>query len=317
MVIKAKRIRKITPYVKLIPGGPNVWVGVANPSTEVLRKIGFPASPEAGESVLPSVVGPSTLFNAEGREIVHKDKPMETAYRTVEWHWTEWHGPDRVERSDFREVPYQRYPRTLIPPPGIELTLVTDAEGNRVVRGPKISDWKNNEASLIHAINVLLELFGECSFYDATMKQFIEVPIKRLNWRVLPPGQRPWANLKQEVKAVLDQLPGGNKPVVEYRLETINGYEPNFAAVGEAGFRGYLILGFTDHNIYVLESLLYGNATYVFGERWEELSQKTKADILNHDLHKARFIHHKGWEENINNLLRNLKRPSSGKGNSK
>jgi hypothetical protein len=236
---------------------------------------------------------------------------METAYRTVEWHWVEWHGRDRVEQSDFRDVPYRRYPRTFVPPPALELTLAVDATGARVVRTPKIVNWRQNEANLMHGVNLLLEIFGECGFYDDEMKQLIAVPVKRLNWRVLPPGRRPWEVLRHNTQAILDQLSSGNRPVAEHRLKTINAYEPDFAAVGEAGFRGYLILGFAAQNIYVLESLFYGNATYVFGERWEELSRKTKAEILNENLQRARFIHESGWEKKIYELLGPLKRTTT------
>ena len=229
---------------------------------------------------------------------------METAYRTVEWHWTEWHGRDRVERSDFRDVPYLRYPRTPVAPPGLEVTIVSDAQGNKVARAPLIHNWRKNETLLVHAINLLLEIFGECAFYDATMRQLVKPPIKRLNWHILPPGERPWAQLKTEVKAVLDAVKGGNRPVVEHRLETINAHKPSFAAVGVAGFRGYIILGFPERNLFVLESLFYGNATYVFGESWKELSKKTKAEILNQELQEARFVHVVGWDKKINELLR-------------
>lgn len=315
MVLRAKRIRKIKPYLRLIPPGNDVWIGVVNPPSEALEKIGFSTNAEPGESILPSPNGPVSRFNAEGKEIVHEDRPMETAYRTVEWHWTEWHGPRRVEQSDFRDIPYQRYPRTFVVPPALELTLVTDSEGNSVIRTPKIINWKQNEDGLVHAVNLLLEIFGECVFYDAGMKQLIEIPIKRLNWEVLPPGQRPWTQLKQDVKKLLDQVSVGNRPVVEHRLETINEYEPNFAAVGQAGFRGYVILGFKDHDTYVLESLFYGNATYVFGERWEELSKRTKAEILGDNLQKARFMHRLGWDKKIKELLGPFRRKSPpGKG---
>lgn len=123
---------------------------------------------------------------------------------------------------------------------------------------------------------------------------------------MLPAGQRPWDTLKGEIKPILDQLPNGNRPVVEYRLETINAHKPDFAAVGEAGFRGYIILGFTKRNLYVLESIFYGNATYIFGKRWEELSKKTKAEILSHNLQTDRLIHQSAWGVKINELLEPL-----------
>lgn len=303
MGIRGKRIRHLDAYAKVIPQGNDVLLGVVNPATKALGRAGFPTIVENGTTILPASMGPISRFNAEGKAIPHKDQPMETAYRTVEWHWTEWHGPYRVEQTDFRDVPYERYPRTFVPPPSVELTIATDSDGNRIVRTPVMHDWKSHKADVLHAANLLLELFGECEFYDTDLRRLVEVPIKRLNWRILPPGQRPWASLRKEIKPIVDELPKGNRPVVQYRLETINKYKPDFAAIGEAGFRGYIILGFSGRNLYVLESLFYGNATYVFGERWEELSKKTKAEILAQGLQSDRFIHRSGWKDNIRQLL--------------
>ena len=70
-----------------------------------------------------------------------------------------------------------------------------------------------------------------------------------------------------------------------------------------AGFNGYVIMGFTKKNLYLLESAYYGNATYIFDEDWRDLSKMTKAKILNENLQKDRIIHREGWEENIKELL--------------
>ncbi len=95
--------------------------------------------------------------------------------------------------------------------------------------------------------------------------------------------------------------------MIEHRLEAINKYNPDFAAVGEAGFHGYIILGFKEKNLYTLESLYYGNATYVFGENWEELSKMTKAQVLNESLQKDRIIHREGWDNQIAKILEDKK----------
>jgi len=41
----------------------------------------------------------------------------------------------------------------------------------------------------------------------------------------------------------------------------------------------------------------------VLEENWEELSKKTKAEILNEKLQKARIIHRESWDDAITNLL--------------
>ncbi|HSX33134.1 MAG TPA: hypothetical protein VLF91_02240 [Candidatus Saccharimonadales bacterium] len=302
-MIKKSRVRSLKPYLRLIPGKENVYAGVVNPSEAKLKRIGFSDTLDNGETVLPHPVGSVSMYNAEGKIIVHKDQPMETAYRTVDWHWTEWHGHDKVEQSDFRDVPYKRYPRTEVAPPSLQLTLFTDTNGQRVVLTPLIIGWRKNDSELIHAVNLLLEIFGESTFFDEKKEQVVTAPVRQLNWKILPQGEHPFAVLRKHLKEALGRVKEGNRSFVDHRLERVNGYRPEFTAVGHGGFTGYVIFGFPKKGIYVLESILYGNATYVLGEDWEKISQMTKAQILNNDLHRQRIVHLRNWFEKIRQLL--------------
>ena len=81
-------------------------------------------------------------------------------------------------------------------------------------------------------------------------------------------------------------------------------YGPKQVAVGAAGFNGYIMLEFENKDFVVCESLFYGNATYIFGDNWEEISQLSKAEILRDDLHRERSIHRKwSWLGRIRELL--------------
>jgi hypothetical protein len=60
-----------------------------------------------------------------------------------------------------------------------------------------------------------------------------------------------------------------------------------------------VVFGFPEENIYVVESAFYGNATYVFRQDWEQLSQLTKAEIITGSLHTDRIIHTQGWEHRL------------------
>lgn len=267
-----------------------------------LEKAGFSKKYNNGDTILPrGVFGSISLFNAEGKEFVHKDRPMETAYRSAEWHWTEFHGPyERVERSKIVDVPYKRYPRTFIDPPAVELSIVKISENEALVVAPKVVYSNDYEKILLHTINLFLEIFGRLEFFTENLDQIVKTSLRRLNWKILPPGERPWQKLKEEIKEIIEKAPKGNRPVIEYRLGTINKYKPDFTAVGIAGFDGYIVLGFVNKKNYILESLYYGNATYVFNENWEELSKKTKAEILNSKLQSDRIIHRENWENKIN-----------------
>jgi len=308
MIIEKRRIRSLESNIGFIKKETTVAVGIKSvrKHQDIFEQVGFAQQPNVGDSVLPPAsLGPVSRFNAEGKYIKHKDKPKETAYRTIEWHWEEWEGPyDTVERSRLVDVPYERYPRTFVPPPSVEISVLKTSDGDIVLVSPFIEYTEENKELLKHAINLFLEIFGECQFFTEDMREIIKTPIRRLNWRILPPGSMPWEQLRKEIEPIIESTPKGKQPFIEHRLEIINKFDPDFAAIGTAGFKGYIILGFRDRDIYVCESIFYGNATYIFNERWEELTKKTKAGILNKDLQEDRIIHRvESWERKIKKWL--------------
>lgn len=307
MLIRQTRVRSLKGKVSQLKVGTDVVVGarlVPNMMPE-LQQIGFPPDANVGDAVLPAAIGPITGFNTLGGYIVHKDRPKETAYRTVEWHWTEFRGPyDTEEMSKMVDVPYERYPRTEISPPSVELKIAMTADGQRVLVAPPMKFSGVNDKPLIHVVNLFLEIVGYCQILTTNLGEVIQAPIRHLNWKLLPAGKRTWAQLRPDIADVIKRARGGNQPVIEHRLEVINSYEPDFVAIGLAGFAGYVVFGFTTKNLFVFESIYTGNATYVFGDQWENLSKLTKVQVLDNKLHRDRIIHRDGWDHRIRNLLR-------------
>lgn len=177
-------------------------------------------------------------------------------------------------------------------------------DNEQVISSPVYELNEANIEIIIHSINLFLEIFGECQFFTEKLNEIINLPMKRLNWKILPQGIMPWTKLNEEIKPIIIKAPRGKQVVIKYRLENIHKYNPDFAAIGIGGFRGYIIMGFRHKNIYALESLYYGNATYISGEKWEELSKKTKAEVLNKGLQTDRIIHREGWINKIDKLLK-------------
>lgn len=306
MIITGRRIRSLDRRLATIRAGATIVIGLTDLDrfTTRLHQIGFSTSSNDGDTILPpATFGPISLYNAEGREIVHRDQPKETAYRQVEWHWTEWHGPyDRVEQSRIVDVPYERYPRTFVPPPSVEMTLTVTDVNERVLITPAITFTDVNFPRILHTINLFLEIFGECSVLDSDLHHFAP-PVRRLNWRILPQGRMPWERLRSALRPVLERQPAGNRPVIQHRLHRINDKGPEFVAVGQGGFDGYVIFAFPRRHLFVLECVHFGNATYVFGDDWEALSQMTKAEILDNRFQRDRIIHRDNWDERLDGLF--------------
>jgi hypothetical protein len=297
MIIKKKRIRNLGKYISPITLGSRIVLGVkiAGHNVPILQKAGFTKTLDAGESVLPAPV-----FGSKS------DKPKEETCRMIEWTWKQWApGGQLEERTDWRDRCIQRYPRTSIPAPSAELTIVTNAEGEKLVISTAIEYLPDKQQHLLHIINLFLEIFGECEVLQENLESVISLPktLRRLNWEVLPLGEMPWERFAATVKTIVEKASPKNQRLIADRLRTINQHNPSFHAVGTAGFTGYFVFGFPDKNLFVLESIYSGNATYVLGKNWEKISQLTKAEILSQELHQERLIHRVGWHTSIQKLL--------------
>ena len=306
MIISKKYIRSLSPLRAVIDDGQKIIVCIGANSVDggTIERIGFTPSVEIGETVLPEIIGPVTGFNANGKSIPLKDKPMETCYRQAEWTWEEFRGKyERVEKSKIVDVPYKRYPRKHIPPPSIELSIASGPEGEKLIVSEDLIFVVENREMIVDRVNIFLEAFGVCEVRNDSLESIIRAPVKKLNWGILPQGKKPWGELKPLVSNVINKLKKGTQPVIEKRFSALNVYEPSFIAVGRAGFTGYLIFGYPEKNLYVLESTQTNNATYIIEKNWEILSRLTKAEILDNALHKARVIHRKSWFGEINRIL--------------
>lgn len=305
MIIRKNRVRSARSNIRGVAHGQQICMSLSDIDRFKVRleEVGFSNRLDVGEQVLPSPLGNVSHFNAEGGYKVHRDQPKETAYRQAEWHWQEFRGRyDRVERSKIVEIPYERYPRTFIEPPAVELTIA-EASGEKVVVAPPLPFTSDAEPQLVHTINLFLELFGECEVLRGDLSPIRPAKVIRLNWEVLPQGKLPWEKLKGELRPIVNRQPEGNRAVIDKRHETIASHNPEFVAVGRGGFDGYVIFGFPSRALYVLESTQINNATYVLDKDWEELSTMTKAELLNENLHRDRIIHRENWFDAIHRLL--------------
>ena len=151
---------------------------------------------------------------------------------------------------------------------------------------------------------MFLELFGVCELLDKNLSPLVKnIPLKRVNWQILPEGKYPWKRLAK--------LAGGNGNsndnqgnFEQYRIETILERNPDEVCYGTGGFHGYLVFIFDKKNLVVMENIKYGNATYVFEGDWKEVSQMTKAEIIQEQLMKHRILHQKGWKSQMRTLLK-------------
>lgn len=301
MKIIKKRIRNLDNYLVAINENQDFYIGLTDIENlrEKLIRIGFTNDLNIGETILPSIIGSISRYNAEGKYIKRKDLPKEEYYIERHWTWTDWLGN---EHSKFVYITKERYQRDFIEPPSLELRI-ENINGSKILLANRLVKRVENYEINKHAINLLLELFGECDILSSDLHVIKNPQILRLNWKILPKGEYPWNKVEPIIKDRIERLPKGNRPVVQHRIEKITSKNPSFLAFGEGGFYDYTVFGFPEKSIYVFESSKMGNATYIFDKDWEELTKLTKKEILDGDLQKMRIVHKDGWAQEIDKIL--------------
>lgn len=288
------RIRNAEPYLVLIQQGESFHVvfDVTNESDERLKQIGF-LNLEDGECVLPRALGSVTRRNSDGYDIVFKNRAKE---RYLTYHMIPGWNNTYHEATWVR----WRYPREHKAGYEMELMLLVK-DGKRYVVSPELVNESTEAERNKHALNLFLELFGGFEFMNQNMESvFQQMTVKRVNWTLLPIGDYPFERIEREILSHAGSI---TKRVFRHTDSIIRQYNPEQCVVGNGGFRNYVAFLFPERNLTVLECFEPGNATYVFDKDWEELSRKTKAQILGDDLALARIIHKDSWEAEIRQLF--------------
>lgn len=290
-IIKKSKIIKLQLPKGYDIGKINIGIPITN---DEHKKLGLTS---IGDTVLPSSdFGLVCEKNANGYSITDKTKPKENRY--VSTIWVQPFGNDYaspVPADIYRDC----YPKVEIPPTEIEISLVEDKDKIKYLIAnisPQI-----RELHIKEAVNIFLEIFGYCYIYGDNLEYDNKIKRQRCNWEILPPGEKPSEHLRKQLNKR-----GENTDTFDVdRLETLERYKVEKVVEGINGFMGYYAYIFSKHC--VLESAIYGNATYIIPkENWEILSQKTKQELINENLVIEKIIHRESWYANIREALTRL-----------
>lgn len=306
MFIQQKSIRSVDRFLKALMPSNRVRLcfSITDENKSLAEKAGFNKEPGNGDTILPEGLGNTSIFNAEGRYEKLMDLPKEQRYiTTIEWTWEQWCGRGETETiTENRDIYRDCYQSKFVEPPALELTYF-EHNGKTLIISQEFSANNVDPVLFKHAINLFLELFGECEIRRSDLSTFTPPNVKRVNWSLLPPGQYPWDKVQKHVRSLVKGIHSRYSNVMLSRQEVISRHEPDEVYIGHGGFRSYVAYVFSDKNLVILESVLSNNATYVFEKDWEKFSMLTKAEILNNSYQKARLIHSSGWEQRLNQLL--------------
>lgn len=301
MLFSGKSVRSLNKILKISGAAKKIRLAVKvdDISKELIISLGFNYPVNLGDYLIPSVIGKFTDFNANGSVNIRKDLPMEPESVMFYGASRDWHGGIH---HGFRTRTVEKYPREYIPAPSETLEIIS-IHGHLFVSSSELNFDDINEIRNIHVINLMLECFSKFQLLDISTEEIIGPKLKRLQWDILPSGEYPWEKAKTFISKVTDHFIEKDKKVIEHRMQIISHRNPDFLAIGRAGFSGYFVYGFKNKNVYVLESVHLDNATYVFSSDWVELSQLTKGEIIKGNLQHKRIIHNDKWRIEVGRAI--------------
>lgn len=303
MYLKQSSVRSTKKLLNDIEKNQKFFLGVIlkEKNLEIVeRKFGF-SDRQEGQKIFPNPFnGIMSKRNAIGESVPQKELPKEIAYRAQHWELKDWGG---YTHSGTSYVPYKRYQRILIEPKEFKYVIFSDKEDNQYfILNKEFENNENDNENILFGANLTLEIFNEVGTFimDSNQNFFDTSLFKSVNWEIIPKGEKIWEFFNNRI---IENISKSEQILIKERFDYINSFEPDCIRKGIGGYTGYLIFEFTDKNLFIFDSILYGNAIYVFKNNWENISKLTKKEIIQNNLAEERIIHNNYWKNKLNKYL--------------
>lgn len=245
--------------------------------------------------------------NRFGWMIVRKDLPMTTKSYSFE---APNFGDAARNGTSMRVIQREVYQRQVFEPRGlmIEAEVMADASDPVVVKFSlnELLDRKqrNFDQLFIWSLNVLQENTGVTGVYAANATRDEFLGSLTLSWEIFPPGS------VDEVIARLAKSPPRVTNATDFeahvrgRVALFQKLKPTSYIRGQGGFGSYFGALFAD-DLVVFENLRYGNAIYVLYENWEDISKRSRLELLrDSDALFDRIPHVADWQDRLKELIK-------------
>lgn len=264
--------------------------------------------------VPPADRGKFSSANVDGLEIVRKDLPKETRTRSVET--PNW-GDSRYGTHTV-DLRYERYPREFRAPR--ELIISARCENAKAglptyiiaFRVDEVLDAgrKDFKEKLFENLNLLQENVGACGVEPAEVSLSEYSKSLHVAWDILPPGTK---------AETLERLFRGRSPsqeerdVAGERHDFFSSLKPQRLVFGTNGLRRYFGALLED-DLVVFENIQYGNAVYILFKKWEDLSRKSRLELLSGKYEEdfVRVPHVTGWKGKVRAVVAEKRTRNSG-----
>ena len=159
------------------------------------------------------------------------------------------------------------------------------------------------EADLLYNLNLLQENTGSVDVFpsDATLADYAATI--RVDWELLPAGQLGAHEAVARLLRGKRPMPPEQQVVMEQRMAIFSRLRPTHFIAGTSGFIRYFGAKYADDFV-VFENVRYGNALYIMFEGWEQLSQRSRIELLKGDRNGFERIEHRdNWEDRLQAML--------------
>lgn len=153
---------------------------------------------------------------------------------------------------------------------------------------------------LLFCLNLLQENVGAVNVYPSNANRDDFIQMFALDWEFFPAGtaEEVVAKIFQNKSKTLEQ-----KAVLEERAKLLAKLKTTAYFRGTGGFSSYFGAQF-DEDLVVFENINYGNAIYVLYDTWEDVSKRSRLDLLKGTTENFdRFVHKNGWEDRFTEHL--------------
>lgn len=252
--------------------------------------------------ILPDpTTGRTSTRNLEGWEIIRKDLPK---YKKYFYQDIPIYGDAARNGWATAAIPREVYHRDQIPPYLLQLKIFIQENLDQNRFGVVFSidqvfdrDSPTFLEDILFGLNLIQENTGVIGIVPAENPEYAFTTT--LKWSVFPPG-----DVEKLATAWLgEKVEGERRDTVLERLQLFEQFKPVEYLKGMGGNDHYVGAKFAD-DLVAFENLKYGNALYVLYENWEELSRRSRSELLKlpHS-HFDRIVHVEGWEQRFAVLM--------------
>lgn len=163
-------------------------------------------------------------------------------------------------------------------------------------------DDEGFDGDLLYCLNLLQENTGSCGVESSETSRQDFIATTLVDWEIFPPGS--FDCFLAKAKSTTTDNRQANNQIIEERVAEFRRLSPESYILGKGGFNRY-IGAVLPNGVVSFENLRYGNALYVLYEDWEEVSQRSRSELLKGtSANYERIPHVDGWEKRFRNAVR-------------